>query len=108
MDIYSQGTCPEDALQDWFSGLGSKFFIVADVNGSLLDFALDDTLGAARGSGATIRFLSSYRGDRLFFIDAQRLGYTLSIGRIGLVAVGDMAKLDFSRCAAYGSGRVVK
>lgn len=61
MDIYSQGTCPEDALQDWFAGLGSKFFIVADVNGSLLDFALDDTLGAARGSGATIRFLSSYR-----------------------------------------------
>ena len=38
----------------------------------------------------------------------QRSGYTFTIGRIGFVAIADVADLDFTRCTTYGACRVFK
>jgi len=39
---------------------------------------------------------------------AQRHGYAYAVGRIGLHAVGDVAKLDFLRGIAHGAGGVIE
>ena len=38
----------------------------------------------------------------------QRSGYTFTIGRIGFVAIADVADLDFTRRTTYGACRVFK
>ena len=40
--------------------------------------------------------------------DAQRLGHTFAVGRIGLVAVADVAELDLLRGITHGAGGVVE